>query len=133
MTRALVRTVSLLLVATFATLASADVLCLLPCEMTTPAHHEEAAPAAADHCGATTLPGAGGPALAGGPESCAGQHAWEAPAADRTVVRVSLQTFAPTSLAHGQDVVRLIETGLLPASAGTPPPSLARPSAPLRI
>jgi hypothetical protein len=89
MPRRLLRTVSATLVATFAVLASAAAVCLLPCELTPAVHASEASPAA-DHCAGAAPAQSGSLALNGLDESCGGQHTWTAPAADRLTSRASV-------------------------------------------
>jgi hypothetical protein len=88
MPRRLLRTVCATLVATFAVLASAAAVCLLPCELTPAIHASEESPAT-DHCAGPAPAQSGNPALNGLDDSCGGQHTWTAPAADRLASRAS--------------------------------------------
>ena len=123
-----------MLVAILATLTSADVLCLLPCEVATAVHHETAAGPAADHCGGATPSGSATPAMAAGAESCAGQHAWDGPAADRTVTRASVEpSIAAPRIASADASSALAADGWQKRTVEAPPGKPARTSTPLRI
>ena len=132
MPRLLTRTVSATLIAVFASLASAAVLCLVPCELT-PAFAAAASPSPeAHHCGGVAAPSSGGMTVNGTAETCADQHAWEAPAADRTAPRASAPAVA-------LDVVSTVsvhlaeESAVVTGSDATPPAVPPLTFSPLRI
>jgi hypothetical protein len=132
MSRLLTRTVSATLIAVFASLASAAALCLLPCELA-PTIGASAPPSPeAHHCGEVPESSSNGLAVNGTSETCADQHAWDAPAADRTAPRVSAAALALNVVSTVS--IRLSEqSGVVPASDATPPASPPLTFSPLRI
>ena len=122
-----------MLVAMLATLASADVLCLLPCEVVAATHHDAAFPPP-DHCGGETPASSGAPAIAANAESCAGQHAWDGPAADRTSARRSIApAIAVVSVSADGAAATPRANDWTSTSRVDPPGNPAHTSAPLRI
>jgi hypothetical protein len=128
----LTRSISATLVAVFAILASAAALCLVPCELRPSITSADTATGDVHHCSEPPAPAQGGTAMNGIEESCADQHAWDAPATDRTASRASapgLTAGAITTLA----VQLRAELAALRATAATPPDSPPRTITPLRI
>jgi hypothetical protein len=126
--------VSILLVAIIATLASADVLCLLPCEVAAgTTHHDSAAVPAPGHCGSATPSGTGETTVAAAAESCAGQHAWVSPAADRTVSRTPIEPAVTGLFFARADSIACPVDGITSAALEHPPGAPARSATPLRI
>jgi hypothetical protein len=121
MPRHFTRTISATLIAVFAILASAAALCLVPCELVPSAPAADAASADAPrHCGEAPAPVHHGSAINGIAESCAGQHAWEGPAGDRTVSRASAPASAsvvivPVAVQPGAESRALSGTALTPS------------------
>ena len=135
MAHRLARNVSVLLVAIIATLASADVLCLLPCEVAPGAtQHDGGGVPATDHCGSATPSGTGGTTIAASAESCPGQHAWVGPAADRTVSRTSIEPAVTASfLVRAGDSNTSHPDGTTSVALADPPGAPARSATHLRI
>ena len=135
MARRLSRIVSQLLVAIIATLASADVLCLVPCEVARGAtHHDSAGVPAPDHCGSATPSADGGTTIAASAESCTAQHAWVSPAADRTVSRTSIEpAVTALFLVRAGGSIACHGDGMTAAALEDPPGPPARTATPLRI
>lgn len=131
MPRRLLRTVCATLVATFAILASAAALCLLPCELT-PAVRAGADGPSTGHCADAAPARSEGPAVNGIDDSCGVQHAWAAPAADRLTSRASV--VATAALDPAEIALRLSagiqSPGGPAATAAASPPTR---SGPLRI
>lgn len=131
MSRRVLRTVSATLVATFAVLASAAALCLLPCELTPLLDAATTGPKT-DHCAGMTAAQTPATSLAGTDGSCADGHGWDAPAADRLGSRASgapaIVVIPPVAASSLQPGVGPL-AGPLARAPGAPPPLLV----PLRI
>ena len=123
MGRQLLRIVSATLVATFAVLASAAALCLVPCELA-PAHAGASGPQA-DHCAGAAVTESSAAAIAGADDSCSDQHGWDGPPADRlgsrTSVLAALATSAPIAALAADVEVSTLPGAPAPVPAAPPP------------
>ena len=127
----LTRTISATLIAVFGILASAAALCLVPCELAASLPATGTPSLEAHHCSEAPLPVQGGTTLNGVADSCADQHAWEAPAVDRTAPRTSAPALAAWTTTAAS--VRFRDQPARPGVAATPPASPPLTATPLRI